>query len=175
MPSRLVARLDLDKLYLPFLQRALEALSACEKRGSVYIATLGFRTFAQQAAIYFQGRTKPGPRVTNAPPGASAHNYGIAVDVVLDADPKTEKLDPDWNGDHYGVLAEEGRKVGLQVGVPSVAGGDKGHIQLPLIDRLHRKEAAVLADLKRMYDAAPNEQAGLAACWKTLDAWGFDR
>ena len=41
------------------------------------------RTFAEQAEIFAQGRTKPGKIVTNARPGLSAHNYGLAVDIVL--------------------------------------------------------------------------------------------
>lgn len=41
------------------------------------------RTFEEQAELYAQGRTKPGKRVTNAKPGFSFHNYGLAADVVL--------------------------------------------------------------------------------------------
>lgn len=43
----------------------------------------GMRTFAEQDALYAQGRTKPGPRVTNAKAGASFHNYGLAIDFAL--------------------------------------------------------------------------------------------
>lgn len=41
------------------------------------------RTFREQAALYAQGRTAPGPKVTNAKPGYSYHNYGLAIDIVL--------------------------------------------------------------------------------------------
>jgi peptidoglycan L-alanyl-D-glutamate endopeptidase CwlK len=41
------------------------------------------RTFAEQDALYAQGRTKPGKVVTNAKGGQSYHNYGLAVDIVL--------------------------------------------------------------------------------------------
>lgn len=41
----------------------------------------GFRTFAEQDALYAQGRTKPGPVVTKSPAGASFHNYGLAGDL----------------------------------------------------------------------------------------------
>lgn len=41
------------------------------------------RTFAEQDAIYAQGRTKPGKIVTNAKAGFSYHNYGLAIDIVL--------------------------------------------------------------------------------------------
>ncbi len=42
----------------------------------------GMRTFAEQQAIYDQGRTLPGKIVSNAKPGSSFHNYGLAVDLV---------------------------------------------------------------------------------------------
>jgi len=38
----------------------------------------GYRTFAEQEALYAQGRSKPGPIVTNARGGWSNHNYGLA-------------------------------------------------------------------------------------------------
>lgn len=43
----------------------------------------GFRTFPEQDALFAQGRTKPGPKVTNAKAGQSFHNYGIAIDFCL--------------------------------------------------------------------------------------------
>ena len=41
------------------------------------------RTFAEQDALFAQGRTKPGGIVTNARSGMSWHNYGMAIDIVL--------------------------------------------------------------------------------------------
>lgn len=41
----------------------------------------GFRTYAEQNQLYAQGRTEPGPKVTNARGGYSNHNFGIAFDV----------------------------------------------------------------------------------------------
>lgn len=41
------------------------------------------RTFAEQDAIFAQGRTKPGKVVTKAKAGRSYHNYGLAIDIVL--------------------------------------------------------------------------------------------
>lgn len=46
-----------------------------------YKAISGNRTWEEQAKIYAQGRTAPGKVVTNARPGYSNHNYGIAVDM----------------------------------------------------------------------------------------------
>ena len=41
----------------------------------------GTRTFAEQDALYEQGRTKAGRIVTNARGGYSNHNFGIAFDI----------------------------------------------------------------------------------------------
>jgi len=41
------------------------------------------RTFKEQADLYAIGRTKPGRKVTQAGPGLSMHNYGLAIDIVL--------------------------------------------------------------------------------------------
>ena len=41
----------------------------------------GFRTYAEQDALYAQGRTQLGSIVTNAKGGYSNHNFGIAFDV----------------------------------------------------------------------------------------------
>lgn len=45
--------------------------------------TQGLRTIAEQDALYAQGRTKPGGKVTNAKGGQSFHNFGLAVDFCL--------------------------------------------------------------------------------------------
>ena len=61
----------------------------------------GYRTFEEQAALYAQGRTKPGSIVTNAKPGSSFHNYGLAIDFCLLIDGKEISWDinKDWDGD----------------------------------------------------------------------------
>ena len=41
----------------------------------------GLRTYAEQNALYAQGRTEPGRVVTNARGGYSNHNFGIAFDI----------------------------------------------------------------------------------------------
>ncbi|MBC1937200.1 hypothetical protein HCA69_12535 [Listeria grandensis] len=51
----------------------------------IYVCVVNpcFRSKAEQDALYAQGRTKPGPIVTNAKGGQSNHNYGVAVDLCL--------------------------------------------------------------------------------------------
>ena len=56
------------------VQRALAA-------GVVTRIIAGLRTYAEQDALFAQGRTRPGRKVTNAKGGESNHNFGIAFDV----------------------------------------------------------------------------------------------
>jgi peptidoglycan L-alanyl-D-glutamate endopeptidase CwlK len=44
--------------------------------------TQGLRTYAEQDALYEQGRSSPGAIVTDAKGGYSMHNFGLAVDVA---------------------------------------------------------------------------------------------
>ena len=61
----------------------------------------GLRTFPEQDALYAQGRTTKGPKVTNAKAGQSIHNYGLAIDFALLIDNKEISWDlkRDWDGD----------------------------------------------------------------------------
>ncbi len=79
------------------LQRAETGLSGSAK---LRIAQ-GLRTFPEQAAIYAQGRTALGKIVSNARPGYSYHNYGLAFDIVLLINGKEISYDmlKDYDGD----------------------------------------------------------------------------
>lgn len=55
----------------------------------------GFRSLSEQKVLYDNyiatGENKA------APPGRSAHNYGLAIDVVLDTDLVAPGLQPSWD------------------------------------------------------------------------------
>ncbi|HVR40235.1 MAG TPA: M15 family metallopeptidase [Thermoanaerobaculia bacterium] len=53
----------------------------------------GTRTYAEQDALFAQGRTTPGKKVTNAKGGESNHNFGIAWDIGIFIDGKYETKD----------------------------------------------------------------------------------
>ncbi len=57
-------------------------IALCAMNGIHLLVTCTLRSNQEQAALYAQGRTKPGKIVTNAKPGSSWHNYGRAYDVV---------------------------------------------------------------------------------------------
>jgi peptidoglycan L-alanyl-D-glutamate endopeptidase CwlK len=73
---------DLNDLLPPVKRRAQSLVDACRAVGIDILITCTLRDEAAQAALYAQGRTKPGPRVTNAKPGQSAHQYRVAFDLV---------------------------------------------------------------------------------------------
>jgi hypothetical protein len=53
-----------------------------------------YRSLAEQEVLYAKYQAG-GPRA--APPGRSAHNFGLAIDVVLDADSAKPGLQPTWD------------------------------------------------------------------------------
>lgn len=106
--------------------KAREWLAKCLAQGINVKVICGTRTYDEQAALYAQGRTKPGPKVTNSPPGHSWHNFGVAWDfVVFDA-----HGEPLWESplmERCGRIAES---MGLEWGGSWSGFKDTPHIQL---------------------------------------------
>lgn len=68
---------------VPLVKAKAEAfIAACAAKGIDVLITSTYRDAESQAAIYAQGRTTPGPKVTNAKPGQSWHNWRVAFDFV---------------------------------------------------------------------------------------------
>lgn len=100
--------LDRIKTLHPLIRVATTAvLEACEERGIKVRVTQALRSWAEQDALYEQGRTTKGLIVTQARGGQSWHNYGLAWDFcLLSADGKSisfnrnldinGNLEPDW-------------------------------------------------------------------------------
>jgi len=63
-----------------FTNFVLEAKELLKEEGLDYRVICGTRSWEAQEALYAKGRTAPGPKVTNAKPGSSMHNFGIAID-----------------------------------------------------------------------------------------------
>lgn len=79
--------LERIKLMHPNLQKVLleDYLTINTKlpKGIRLRITQTLRTIEEQDALYAQGRTKPGKKVTNARGGSSYHNWGVAFDFVI--------------------------------------------------------------------------------------------
>lgn len=72
-----------------------------------------FRSNEEQAEDYAKGRTAPGDIVTDAKPGWSFHNYGLAVDLV----PIVVSGDTDWKAhERYDVYGKMLQAIGFQWG-----------------------------------------------------------
>jgi peptidoglycan L-alanyl-D-glutamate endopeptidase CwlK len=108
-----------------------------------------YRTDAAQAKLYAQGRTAPGPIVTNAKAGQSAHNRqvnGAAAADAFDACPMIHGR-PSWDthGDAlqiWNAMGYAAERVGLEWGRHYKAlAGDWSHFEFPRNRPLH-KEAA---------------------------------
>lgn len=100
-----------------------------DPEGVVFRVTQGLRSWADQAILYAQGRTAPGPIVTNAPPGHSWHEFGLAVDIVpMDQIPPQ----PDWNTSHpvWQQIIQAGEALGLYSGDEFHVRKDEPHFQL---------------------------------------------
>ena len=122
--DKILKSLD-PKAALTFRNFLIEAKAlTTSKYGCDYKFISGNRTYAEQNALYAQGRTKPGNRVTNAKGGQSNHNFGIAVDAGVfkdgkyldDTSPRTaenvhrdvskliSKYDLEWGGDWKSIV-----------------------------------------------------------------------
>ena len=76
-------------------------IEECEESLNITLRiTQGYRTIAEQDALYAKGRTAPGKEVTNAKGGSSFHNYGLAVDL---ANLVNDGKDINWEFDMFNL------------------------------------------------------------------------
>lgn len=104
-------------------------LASCASAGLDALVTCTLRSNAEQAALYAQGRTVPGKIVTKALPGQSAHNYGLAIDIVPIVNGKA-----DWDVEHpiWPQLGQLGEAAGLEwAGAPDFPFHELAHFQMP--------------------------------------------
>ena len=85
----------------------------------------GLRSYAEQDALYAQGRTEPGNVVTNARAGHSNHNFGIAFDVGL-----FERNEYLGESPMYKAVGALGEELGLEWGGNWRTLVDQPHFQL---------------------------------------------
>ncbi len=73
---------DIDDLHPKVAAMCRAFLEHCKAAGIDVLITSTYRDAASQNALYAQGRTAPGRRVTNAKAGQSWHNFKCAFDFV---------------------------------------------------------------------------------------------
>lgn len=103
----------------------------------------GFRTYAEQDALYAQGRTAPGNIVTKARGGYSNHNFGIAFDIGVFEGNKYLGDSPKYKA--VGVI---GTDLGLEWGGNWKTLADQPHFQLRPLWASDIKESEMLAQLR---------------------------
>jgi len=105
--------------------------------------TSGTRTYEEQAALYAQGRTKPGPIVTRAKPGSSWHNHGCAFDFSVFQDGKYVPESP-----LYKKVGAIGKALGLTWGGDFQSITDEPHFELT--------NGKTLAQARALHDQGKN-------------------
>lgn len=118
----------LKKVHPELGKRVTAMIEALATQGHTIEVVQGLRTFAEQDALFAQGRSKPGQIVTRAKGGQSNHNYGLAVDLCPFVDGK-----PIWNAPpaEWFELGKEAMKRGLEWGGDWKKFIDKPHVQIP--------------------------------------------
>ena len=114
MPANASRYSELDLLH-PTVRTAVEQILAQLAAENIPFRLFeSYRTPERQRALYAQGRTAPGNRVTKAMPWSSYHQYGLAADFVL-------FIDGNWSWETGGAyrrywerLHELGRAHGLE-------------------------------------------------------------
>lgn len=101
-------------------------------QGIIIRVVQGLRTIGEQDALYEQGRTRPGLKVTNAKGGYSMHNFGLAVDCIPGIRGK-DPWQPNWNAQHpdFKAMIAAGEAQGLVSGAHWISMPDEPHFQLP--------------------------------------------
>lgn len=125
----------------PFAAALVERAAA---QGIVIKIISGTRTYAEQDALYAQGRTAPGKIVTHARGGQSNHNFGIAFDIGI--------FDGRRYLDHsplYKVVGAIGLDLGLEWGGNWTSIVDEPHFQLRPQWAKDMSERNMLAELDR--------------------------
>ena len=127
---------DVTQLH-PRLQEKFKLLQKkCAQKGITIKATECLRTAKEQDALYAKGRTAPGPKVTNASgkDAKSMHQWGVAVDIVIDMDADKDgdvDISDLYNVKLLNVVGKIGQSIGLEWGGSWKSIVDKPHFQLP--------------------------------------------
>jgi len=141
----------LAKVHPELATRITKTAATLAARGTTIEVVQGLRTYAEQDALYAQGRTKPGKKVTNARGGQSNHNFGLAVDVCPFVSGK-----PNWDAPQttWERIGEAGEAEGLEWGGNWSSIVDMPHLQLPGMS---------VATCRKLYEAG-----GLPKVWAAV-------
>lgn len=133
---------------LPNVQPIARALVQKAALSGIKIKIIsGLRTYAEQDALYAQGRTQSGDVVTKAKGGYSNHNFGIAFDIGVFEGSQYLQESPKYKA--VGVLGVE---LGLEWGGNWTTIVDQPHFQLRPAWASGLSEKQMLAELRSRHD-----------------------
>ena len=133
---------------LPELHPIARALVQKAAAAGISIRVIsGLRSYEEQSALYAQGRTTPGSKVTNARAGYSNHNFGIAFDIGVFEGSKYLPESP-----KYKAVGALGMDLGLEWGGNWKTIVDQPHYQLRPAWAADESEQRMLAELRSRKD-----------------------
>ncbi len=115
-----------EDLYETFQPKVKELLAEANRLTAPWktFITDGFRSYAEQNALYAKGRTSSGKVFTNAKGGQSWHNFGLAVDIAFQKDGKLS-----YANTHYNKIVPIAKRLGLKWGGDWKNFPDKPHFE----------------------------------------------
>lgn len=135
------------------------AMAMLEGQGIFIRVASGLRTYAEQAALYAQGRgLSPGPVVTNARAGYSNHNFGCAVDCYPFVHGDNGSIDFEEHTPQFAAMISAMKAQGLVWGGDWHSIHDAPHFQLANVPVTPTQE-----------DRDAFSVGGLRAVWKQYD------
>jgi peptidoglycan L-alanyl-D-glutamate endopeptidase CwlK len=134
-------------LFPPFAARVAAGLAEAREAGLALHVFEAWRPAARQAVLYAAGRTTPGPKVTNARPGESWHQYGLAVDLAFGGPGRWT-----WEGDWPAA-----RAIMVNAGLRSLAPYEQAHVEWPTGFPVETARGVV-------------EQHGLLSLWQRIES-----
>jgi|SRR6185437_1675839 len=129
--------------------------------GQYFRVAQGLRTYAEQDALYAQGRTAEGKIVTNAKGGYSNHNFGMAVDCYPFISGSSGDLNWDAESEQFQRMVAALKAQGLIWGGDWKTLKDPPHFQLA---------GAPVSPTDA--DRAAFSQGGIQAVWKLYPELG---
>ena len=142
-----ISEKNIEKLHPKLRDKAREFINKVEKDLGIKLrVTSTLRTYAEQDALYAQGRTKTGRIVTNAKGGESNHNFGTALDVVpiVNGEAAWKTSLDTWN-----KIGKIGKEIGFDWGGDWKKIIDKPHFEMQF--------GNTLAQLRKKYESGQKE------------------
>jgi peptidoglycan LD-endopeptidase CwlK len=161
-----ISQSRLQLVYPPLAAKIAALFALVESGGEEIRVVQGLRTWAEQDALYAQGRSTAGEIVTNVKGGYSYHCFGLAADCAPSLYGPDRPYDPDWNSSHFAWkdMEAKGVSLGLVSGADWCSLPDAPHFQMTgrfPIDEPNDEVRSLFAQggLPAVWNAISNQEA----------------